>query len=69
MALQFFHRQRGLRDQLAVLADPGAMRHVDLDPVGAVVELLARGLAGFDRAVDDLRALRHLEFGRVAFEL
>src|SRR5580704_420375 len=45
------------------------MRHVDLDPVGAVIKLLTRGFAGFDGAVDDLRAFGHVEFGCVAFEV
>ncbi len=45
------------------------MRHVDLDPVGAVIELLAGGFAGLDWAVDDLHAFRHVEFGCVAFEV
>src|SRR3984957_9912724 len=44
------------------------MRHVDLDPVGAVIELLACGFARFDRAVDDLRAFGHVEVRSVAFE-
>src|SRR5207253_1513991 len=56
---QFLHRQRRLRYQLAILANaavtnPGPMRHINLDPVRAVVELLARGLARLDRSVDDL---------------
>src|ERR1700760_1330260 len=45
------------------------MRHVDLDPVGAVIELLARGFARLDWAVDDLHAFGHIEFRRVAFEV
>src|SRR3984893_16635478 len=45
------------------------MRHVDLDPVGAALELLASGLARLDRAVDDLRALRHFDLRRVTFEV
>src|SRR5260370_24059199 len=44
------------------------MRHVDLDPVGAVIELLPRRLARLDRAVDNLYAFRHLEFGSIAFQ-
>src|SRR5580700_9396984 len=44
------------------------MGHVDLNPVGAVIELLARGLARFDGTVDDLDALRHFDLGRVTFE-
>src|ERR1700722_2548746 len=45
------------------------MRHVDLDPVGAVVELLPSGFARFDGSVDDLRTFGHVEFRRVAFEV
>ncbi len=44
------------------------MGHIDLDPVGAVVELFARGFARFHRAIDDLCAFRHLELGRVPFQ-
>ena len=66
---QFFHGESGLRNQFAILSHPGTMRHVNLDPVGAVVELFARRLARLDRPVDDLRALGHVEFGRVAFEV
>ena len=51
-----------------MLVDPGAVRHVDLDPVGAVRELLARGLAGLDGAVDQLRPFGHVELGRVALQ-
>ena len=57
--LQFFNRQSGLGNQFAILSHPGAMRHVNLDPVGAVVKLFACRLARFDRTVDDLRALGH----------
>src|SRR5256885_514568 len=67
--LEFVERQRGLRHEFSILADPGAVRHVDLDPVGAMVELLARRFAGLDWAVDDLCSLRHDQFGRVAFEV
>src|SRR5262245_37147346 len=34
-----------------------------------MVQLLARGFARLDRAVDDLHALGHLELRRVAFEV
>src|SRR5207244_1516603 len=54
---------------LAVLVRPRAVRHVDLDPVGAVFELLARRLARIDRTIDDLRALRDGDLGRVTFEV
>src|ERR1051326_6667939 len=65
---QLLDRERRLRHEIALLVEPRAVRHVDLDPVGAVVELLARGLARLDRAVDDLHALRHLDLRRVALE-
>src|ERR1700730_4459858 len=45
------------------------MGHVDLDPVGAVVKLLASRLSRLDRPVDDLCALGHVEFRRVTFEV
>ena len=66
---QLLHRQRRLRHQGALLVHPRAMRHVHLDPVGAVVELLARGLARLDRTVDELRALRHRDLGGIALQL
>jgi len=43
--------------------------HVDLDPVGAVIELFASGFAGLHRAVDDLRAFGHVEFGREVLQV
>src|SRR5690242_16278776 len=45
------------------------MGHVDLDPVGAVIELLARRFARFDRAVDELCALGNDDLRRVALEV
>src|SRR5580700_6619813 len=44
------------------------MRHVDLDPVGSMIELLPRRLPSLDWAVDNLRAFGHVEFRSVAFE-
>src|ERR1700733_9349945 len=44
------------------------MRHVNLDPVSAMVELLPRRLPRLDRAVDNLRAFGHVEFRSIAFE-
>ena len=67
--LQLFHRQRRLRHQLSFLVHPRPVRHVHLDPVRAVLELLARSLARFHRAVHDLHALGHLQFRRVAFQV
>ena len=66
--LQFFQSQGWLRNQLSVFAYPRAMRHVDLDPVRAVVELLASRLACLDRAVDQLGSLGQRQLGRVAFQ-
>src|SRR3954451_19371233 len=45
------------------------MRHVDLDPIRAVLELLARGFARLDRAVDDLDALRNRDLRRVSLQV
>src|SRR5271156_871947 len=45
------------------------MGHVNLDPVGAVIELFAGGFSSLHWAVDDLRAFGHVEFGRIAFEV
>src|SRR5436853_4110669 len=44
------------------------MRHVDLDPVSAVVELLARSFARFNRTVNQLRAFGNGNVRVVAFE-
>src|ERR1700723_1026311 len=44
------------------------MGHVNLDPVGAVGQLLAGGLARLDRPIDELRALGHVKLRRVAFK-
>src|SRR5215813_8665128 len=44
------------------------MRHVNLDPVSAMIKLLARSFTRLDRAIHDLRALWHIQFGRIAFE-
>ena len=65
---EFFQRECRLRNQFAILAHPGTMRHVNLDPVGSVVQLLARSFAGFDRPVDELRALGHVQLGSVTFQ-
>src|SRR5208283_4024514 len=51
-----------------VLAHPRAMRHVDLDPVSAVIELLPRRLPRLNRAVDNLRAFGHVELWSIALE-
>jgi hypothetical protein len=54
--LELVEGQRRLRDEPALRVDPRAVVHVDLDPVRAVRELLARRLARLDRPVDELRA-------------
>src|ERR1700756_4446983 len=66
---ELFHREGGLRGGRTLLIDPGAGRHVHLDPVGTVIELLARRLAGLDRTVDQLRPLRYCDLRRVALEV
>src|SRR5205807_8782138 len=66
--LQFFHGKRGLRNQVALLIDPGAVRHVDLDPVSAILKLLAGSLAQFYRAIGKLRAFRYSDVRVVAFQ-
>src|SRR2546423_10776723 len=53
---EFFDGERGLGEKLAVLIHPGAMGHVNLHPIHAVGELLARGFAGLDRAINYLHA-------------
>src|SRR5215831_16864976 len=45
------------------------MRHVDLDPVRAVIELLARSLARLHGTVYQLRSLGHHDLGRVTFQV
>jgi len=65
---QLFDGKRGLRCQLAILSDPRTVRHIHLDPVRTVVELLARRLARFHRPVDNLGAFGHFELGSIAFQ-
>src|SRR5216684_3242247 len=67
--LQLFQRQGRLRNQIPLLVHPRAMRHVHLDPIRAMLELLPRGLACLHRTVDKLRAFRHLQFRRVTFQV
>src|ERR1700674_3779871 len=45
------------------------MRHVDLDPVGAMCQLLAGGFARLDRAVDELSTRGHIKFRSVSLKL
>src|SRR4051812_39360648 len=48
--------QRGLRYQLSVLAHPRPVRHINLEPVGAVRDLLARDLTHLHCAIAKLRS-------------
>ena len=66
---QLFERKRGLRDEISLFIHPRAMRHVHLDPIRSVIELLARGLARFHRPVHELRAFGHIELRRITFEV
>ena len=67
--LQLFHCQRRLRHQVSLLVHPRPVRHVHLDPVRAVLQLLARRLARLDGTIHNLRALGHLQFRRIAFQV
>src|SRR5277367_6040502 len=64
--LYFFERERGLRNQFPVLADPRPERHIHLDPIRAVAELFARRLARLDRPIDELCALGHIQLRSIA---
>src|SRR5882724_4986482 len=66
--LQLLQGEGGLGDQLSMLSDPGTVGHVDFDPVGAVLELLARGLTRLDRAIDQLSSFWDVDFWRIALE-
>src|SRR3954464_3318545 len=66
---QLVEGQRRLRDEVALLVEPRTVRHVDLDPVRAVIELLARRLARLNRAVNELRAFRDRDLRRVSLEV
>jgi hypothetical protein len=44
------------------------MRHVDLDPVGSVIKLLASSLASLYRTIDELRAFRYVDLRCIALE-
>jgi hypothetical protein len=67
--LQLLDGQRRLRNEVALLVDPRAMGHVDLEPIGAVIELLAGRLARLDRTVDQLRPFRHFDLRSVTLEV
>src|SRR5438105_11106515 len=66
--LDLLQRERRLADEVALLVDPGTVGHVDLDPVGALLELLAGRLARLDRAVDELRSLGHVDLGSISLQ-
>src|ERR1700722_14531402 len=65
---QLFDGERGLRYEFAILAHPRPMRHIDLDPVGAMIQLLPRGFASLDGTVDNLHAFGHVELGSIALQ-
>src|SRR5207248_10529828 len=64
----FVKRKRGLGVKFALFIDPGAVRHIYLDPISAMVELFAGSFARFYRAIDELCAFRHIDFRSVAFK-
>src|SRR5579859_5628274 len=66
---QFFNRQRRLRHQVPLLVHPRAVRHVHLDPVRSVLQLLPRGFPRFHRPIHKLRAFGHVQFRRVIFQV
>ena len=66
---QLIDRQRGLRHEVPLLVHPGPVRHIDFQPVRAVLELFARRLSRFYRAVDQLCALGHIQFRGVALQV
>src|SRR5437762_13406530 len=66
--LQLFHCEGRLRNQLAVFPDPRPMGHVHLNPVGAMVKLLARCLPRLDRSINELRSLWHVKLRTMPFQ-
>src|SRR5204863_308540 len=54
--LQLLDGQSWLRYQYPVFPEPRPMRHIDLDPISAVVELLASCLPCFDGTIDNLHS-------------
>src|SRR5690242_12959838 len=66
---QFVHGKRGLRNKLSLSVHPRPVRHVNLDPIGPMIQLLTRSLAGFDGPIHDLRALRNIELWSVVLEV
>src|SRR5262252_4864352 len=65
---QFLNGEGRLGNEFSILAHPGAMGHVHLDPVGAMIELLACCFTRFDRTIYDLRSLRHFEFRCISLQ-
>src|SRR3954469_22547300 len=53
---------------MPIFVDPRAVSHVDLDPIGAILQLFARDLAHLDHAVAKLRALRNNDVRVIALE-
>ena len=66
--LQFLDGQSWLRHQFPVFPKPRPVRHINLDPVRAVVELLASRFPCFHRAIDHLYSFRHFQFRSVSLE-
>src|SRR6185312_9623884 len=56
-SLELFRGECWLGDQFALLVHPGAVRHVNLDPVGPVLQLLTRNLSQLNWPVSQLRAM------------
>src|SRR5437899_1861656 len=67
--LDLLHRQRWLRNEIALIFHPRAMRHIHLQPIRSMVELFPRGLACFHRTINDLHAFGHRDLRRVALEV
>src|SRR5262249_61678957 len=65
---QLVHGKCGDVVEDAIVADLVGAVGVDLDPVGAVHDLLANGLAGFVGAIDNLHAVRDRHIGCIAQE-
>jgi hypothetical protein len=65
---EFFNCESWLGDEFAIFADPGAVGHIDLDPVRTMIELLPRGFASLDRAVDQLGGFWQIELGSIALQ-
>src|SRR5438034_1245289 len=66
--LQLLDGESWLRHQLPVLPEPRSVRHVYLDPIRAMVELLASCLPCFYWAIDHLYPFWHFQFRSVSLE-